>query len=252
VPLNFLLEVLMRGRVWVLLLPLLAGCAANIKDTDLLVSNTFFLPPTSAPTVFFQNRNASDNQQITLSDLNDRLTAKGYRVVKDHQAAQFLVFTNIVYCNQTKPDLPVEVIVSGGYGSGIGSSILSGLSNLANMAGSLASIHPAGAAAGMLGGAASNALGSIGGMFGGRGSGPSVEYKQPEGTVYACVADLQITDQSKRGGTTPLTTSFPGAPPPPGVYQTRVGASVYQKTLNLEETTPLVQQRLSGAVAGFF
>jgi hypothetical protein len=242
----------MRGRAWVLLLLLLAGCAPNIKDTDLLVSNTFFLPPTLATTtVFIQNRNASDNQQITLSDLTDRLTAKGYRVVKDHQAAQFLVFTNIVYCNQTKPDLPVEVIVSGGYGSGIGSSIMSGISNLANMAGSLASIHPAGAAAGMLGGAASNAFGSIGGMFGGRGSGPSVEYKQPEGTVYACVADLQITDQSKSGGTTPLTTSSPGSPPP-GVYQTRVGASVYQKTLNLEETTPLVQQRLSGAVAGFF
>lgn len=232
-----------------LLLPVLLGlltdCAGNIVDTDLLVSNTFFLPPTSANTVFIQNRNASDNQQVTLTDLASRLAAKGYRVVTDHETAQFLVFTNIVYCNQTKPDLPVEVIVSGGYGSSIGGTIMSGLSNVAGMAGMFGG--PMGMAAS---GAASSVLGSIGGMFGGT-SGPSVQYKQPQGIVYACVADLQITDQSKTGGASVPANPAPGSPPPPGVYQTRVGASVYQKKFNAEEATPLVQQRLSAAVAGY-
>lgn len=241
----------MGSRAWlsVLLLPM-AGCASNVLDTDLLVSNTFFLPPTSANTVFIQNRNASDNQQVTLSDLEHRLSTKGYRVVTDHQAARFLLFTNIVYCNQTKPDLPVEVIVSGGYGSSIGGSILSGLGDLAGMAGSLAAMHPAGAAAGMAAQGVTSMLSSVGGMFG-RTRGPSVEYKQPEGLVYACVTDVQITDQSKVGSE-PAPVAAPGSPPPPGVYQTRIGASVYQRKVDLEEATPMMQQRLSAAVAGYF
>ncbi len=235
----------MRRRLLLpILLGLLTGCAGNIVDTDLLVSNTFFLPPTPANTVFIQNRNASDNQQVTLSDLASRLAAKGYRVVIDHETAQFLVFTNIVYCNQTKPDLPVEVIVSGGYGSSIGSTIMSGLSNVAGMASMFGG--PMGMAAG---GTASNVFGSLSGMFG--SSGPSVQYKQPEGIVYACVADLQITDRSKAGGASVPESPAPGSSPPPGVYQTRVGASVHQKKFNAEEATPLVQQRLSAAVAGY-
>jgi len=235
----------MRRRLLLpILLGLLTGCAGNIVDTDLLVSNTFFLPPTPANTVFIQNRNASDNQQVTLSDLASRLAAKGYRVVIDHETAQFLVFTNIVYCNQTKPDLPVEVIVSGGYGSSIGSTIMSGLSNVAGMASMFGG--PMGMAAG---GAASNVFGSLSRMFG--SSGPSVQYKQPERIVYACVADLQITDRSKAGGASVPESPAPGSSPPPGVYQTRVGASVHQKKFNAEEATPLVQQRLSAAVAGY-
>jgi len=226
-----------------------AGCAANVVDTDLLVSNTFFLPPTVANTVFIQSRNASDNQKVTMADLESRLNAKGYQVVKDHQTAHYLLFTNIVYCNQTKPDLPVEMIVSGGYGSGIGSGIMSGLGSLAGMAGSVAAMHPAGAAAGAM---ARSALGSMGGMFGGMGSGPSMEYKEAEGLVYACVADVQITDRSKAGIDPPPATLAPGTPPPPGIYQTRVGASVYQRKTDVDEATPMVQQRLSATVAGYF
>jgi TraT complement resistance protein len=225
------------------------GCAANVVDTDLLVSNTFFLPPAVPNTVFIQSRNASDNQNVAMADLESRLNAKGYQVVKDHQTAQYLLFTNIVFCNQTKPDLPVEVIVSGGYGSGIGSSIMSGLNSLVGMAGSVAALNPAGAAAGTV---ARSALGSMGGMFGGMGSRPSVEYKEAEGLVYACVADVQITDRSKAGSEPPPATPTPGTPPPPGVYQTRIGASVYQRKVDVEEATPMVQQRLSGAVAGYF
>ncbi len=238
-----------RVASWLLSISLCTGCASNVVDTDLLVSNTFFLPPPTAKTVFIQSRNASDNQKVTLSDLESRLNAKGYRVVKDHQTARYLLFTSIVYCNQTKPDLPVEMIVSGGYGSGIGGSIMSGLSSLAGMAGSVAALHPAGAAGSTM---ARSAFSSMGGMFGGAGSGPSVEYKQPEGLVYACVADVQITDRSKAGSEQPSTTPTPGTPPPPGVYQTRIGASVYQLKVDVDEATPMVQQRLSGAVAGYF
>ena len=69
--------------------------AGNIKDTDLIASNTFFLPPSTHKTVFVQARNSSDNQGVSFHDLVPRLTAKGYEVVQDHSAAHYIVLANI-------------------------------------------------------------------------------------------------------------------------------------------------------------
>jgi hypothetical protein len=219
--------------LFTILLGLLTACAANIRDTDLLVSNTFLLPPTAADTVFIQNRNASDNPQVTLSDLESRLNAKGYRVVKDRQSAQFIVFTNIVYCNQTEPDLTAEAIVSGGYGSGItpGQDSAADISKiLGGQVGKTA------------GGIASRVLGSINKFF--------KDGEAVEGVVYACVGDLDITDRGKATDE-PAPHPTPGSPPPAGVYQIRVGATVTQKKFDEKEATLLVQQRLSAALAGY-
>jgi hypothetical protein len=225
---------------------LTTGCAANIRDTDLLSSNSIMLAPSIARTVFLQTRNSSDNQDVSLNDLGSRLGAKGYQVVQDPQAAAYVVLTNIVYCNQTKIELPVEAMVAGGYGSGIGSSIMSGLHGLTGMA------SMAGPQGALLGGAASmglNAAEGIGDAMGNMFGGPS-RPDANENINYACVADLQITELARTGGLVPV--SQPGTPPPPGVYQTRLAASVHQKKLNEQEATPLLQQRLSAAVAGHF
>jgi hypothetical protein len=225
---------------------LATGCAANVRDTDLLASNSVMLPPSVAHTVFLQNRNSSDNQAVSLNDLGSRLSAKGYQIVQDPLAAAYVVLTNIVYCNQTKVELPVEDMVASGYGSGIGSSIMSGLHGLAGMA------SMAGPQGALAGGAASmglNAAEGIGNAVGNMFGGPS-KPNANENINYACVADLQITELVKTGGTLPV--SPPGAAPPSGVYQTRLAASVHQMKLDEQEATPLVQQRLSAAVAGHF
>ena len=225
---------------------LLAGCSANVRDTDLLASNSIMLAPSTARTVFLQNRNSSDNQDMSLNDLVSRLGAKGYQVVQDPQTAAYVVLTNIVYCNQTKVELPVEDMVAGGYGSGIGSSIMSGLHGLTGMA------SMAGPQGALIGGAASmglNAAEGIGNAVGNMFGGPS-RPDANENINYACVADLQITELGRMGGALPV--SQPGTPPPSGVYQTRLAASVHQKKLNEQEATPLVLQRLSAAVAGHF
>ncbi len=112
----------------------LTAYAGNIKDTDLIASNTFFLTPSSQKTVFIQARNSSDNQEVSFHDLGSRLLAKGYEVVQDHSAAHYIVLANIVYCNITKPEMPVESIVASGYGGGFGSSMMSGLHGLTSMA----------------------------------------------------------------------------------------------------------------------
>jgi TraT complement resistance protein len=224
----------------------LVAYAGNIKDTDLITSNTFFLPPTTANTVYIQARNSSDNQEVSLHDLGARLTAKGYQVVQDHTAAHYILLANIVYCNITKPEMPVEAIVASGYGSGIGSSIMGGLQGLTSMA------SMAGPQGALMGSAASMGLSAIEGVGSAIGSmfdGPSTP-KMPDDVNYACVADLQITEQSVMASDP--STGKSGSGVQPGVYQTRLAADVHQKKLNEAEATPLLQQRLSAAVAGNF
>ena len=223
----------------------LAAQAGNIKDSDLIASNVFFLPPSTAKTVFIQTRNSSDNQDVSWHDLGARLTAKGYEIVQDPSAAHYVVLANIVYCNVTKPELPVETMVASGYGSGFGSSMMGGLSSLTSMA-SMAG--PQGAVAGAAASMGLSAIEGIGSAVGSLFSGPS-KPKMPDDVNYACVADLQITEQATAVS---VLTSTNEQAARPGVYQMRLAADVHQKKMNEAEATPLLQQKLSAAVAGNF
>jgi hypothetical protein len=224
----------------------LAACASNIKDIDLITSNTFFLPPSTANTVFIQARNSSDNQGVSLTDLGPRLTAKGYQIIQDPSAARYIVLANIVYCNVTKPEMPVEHIVAGGYGSGMGSSIMGGLQGLTGM------VSMAGPQGALIGTAASMGLSAVEGVGSAIGSmfGGSSTPRMHDDVNYACVADLQITEQGTTASA--LSAAHPSNSPQTGVYQTRLAADVHQKKLDEKEATPLLQQRLSAAVAGNF
>lgn len=225
----------------------LTAYAGNIKDTDLIASNTFFLTPSSQKTVFIQARNSSDNQEVSFHDLGSRLLAKGYEVVQDHSTAHYIVLANIVYCNITKPEMPVESIVASGYGGGFGSSMMSGLHGLTSMA-SMAG--PQGMLVGTAADMGLSAIEGIGSAVGSLFSSSSSTPKMPDDVNYACIADVQITEQS-------TTTSAPvppksGTGQQPGVHQTRLAADVHQKKLDEAEATPLLQQKLSAAVAGNF
>lgn len=234
----------MRYRAWWLLLAgFLPACAGNIKDTDLISSNTFFLQPSTQNTVFVQARNSSDNQAATLTDLGDRLTAKGYHVVQDPDVANYIVLANIVYCNVTKPELPVEAMVASGYGAGFGASMMGGLQSLAGLA------SMAGPQGAMAGAAASMGLGAIEGVGSAVGSlfGGSSGRRGTDEVIYACVTDLQIADRSAAG-----SGHVAASGEAPGVYQTRLAASAHQKKMKEEEATLWLQRTLSAAVAGNF
>lgn len=215
--------------------------AGNIKDSDLISSNTFFLPPTTEKTVFIQARNSSDNQEVSFHDLGARLSAKGYQVVNDPDSAHYIVLANIVYCNITKPEMPVEAMVASGYGSAFNTTMgaLQGLTNMASMAGPYGAMGGAAASMGL------SAIQGISELIGSSSSAP----KMPDDVNYACVADVQITEQK--------TVKLPGGMKTGtgqefGVYQTRLAADVHQKKLDEAEATPLLQQNLSAAVAGNF
>lgn len=216
--------------------------AGNIKDTDLITSNTFFLPPTTHKTIFIQARNSSDNQGVSFHDLGARLTAKGYQIVDDPDTAHYVILANIVYCNVTKPEMPVESMVAGGYGGGFGSSMMSGLHGLVGMA-SMAG--PQGALAGTAAEMGLGAIEGLGSLFSSSSSAPKI----PDDVNYACIADIQITE---RGGTPIPAGMKTGTGQQTGVYQTRLAADVHQKKLKEEEATPLLQQKLGAAVAGNF
>jgi hypothetical protein len=221
--------------------------AGNIKDTDLITSNTFFLPPSTQKTVFIQARNSSDNQDVSFHNLGSRLTAKGYQIIQDPDVAHYVVLANIVYCNITKSEMPVENIVASGYGGGFGSTMMSGLHGLTGMA-SMAG--PQGALIGTaadMGLSAVEGIGSaVGSLFGSSSSTP----KMPDDVNYACVADIQITEQGATPSVPVGMKTETGRQP--GVYQTRLAADVHQKKLDEKEATPLLQQKLSAAVAGNF
>jgi hypothetical protein len=220
--------------------------AGNIKDTDLITTNTFFLPPSTAKTVFIQGRNSSDNEAVSLIDLGARLTAKGYQIIQDPGEAHYIVLANIVYCNVTKPEMPVESIVASGYGPRIGSSVMGGLQGLTGMA-SMAG--PQGAIVGTAASMGLSAIEGIGSAVGSLFSGSSTP-TMPDDANYACVADLQITEQGT--AVSAPDTAKSGSTTQPGVYQTRLAADVHQRKLDEAEATPLLQQRLSAALAGNF
>lgn len=164
-------------------------------------------------------------------------------MAQDPDATNYIVLANIVYCNVTKPELPVEAMVASGYGSGLGSSLMGGLNSLAGLA------SMAGPQGTMAGAAASMGLGAIEGIGSAVGSlfGRSSGRKGTDEVIYACVTDLQITDRSAAA-----SGAGPAPGQQPGVYQTRLAASVHQKKMKEEEATPLLQQKLSAAVAGNF
>jgi hypothetical protein len=120
---------------------------------------------------------------------------------------------------------------------------LHGLTGMASMAG------PQGALIGTAAEMGLSAIEGVGSAIGSMFSGPSTP-KMPDDVNYACVADLQITEQGATASDPPAAKSGSGAQP--GVYQTRLAADVHQKKLDEAEATPLLQQRLSAAVAGNF
>ncbi len=68
-----------------LCLPLTAF-AGNIKDTDLITSNTFFFHPPRRTRSLFKRVIRPTIKACLLHDLGSRLTAKGYQIIQDPSA----------------------------------------------------------------------------------------------------------------------------------------------------------------------
>ncbi|MBH0201965.1 MAG: hypothetical protein HP496_06630 [Nitrospira sp.] len=98
-----------------LLLALTTGCS-NVIRSGLMNSNTIFLDPNTNRTVYTQLRNASENQQVMLNDVNTKLGTKGYQLVNDSEQANYWIQAKVIYCHKAADGVTPEAVAKAGPG----------------------------------------------------------------------------------------------------------------------------------------
>ena len=230
------------------------GCS-NIIRTGLMNSNTIFLDPNTNRTVYTQLRNASENQQVTLNELNTKLTAKGYQLITAPEQANYWIQAKVIYCHKAAEGVSPESVAKAGAGAGIssGGTVMASASDMSGsgMGGGMRGMDGMPMGGGMPDMNAMMAQAMA--MSGGRGGFPGMQMQQApkeEGVVYLCVADVQITDR-KLGKTLGLPAGGQAASGPK-VQQMRMVGHVRQKDLDIPEATPIIQEKIAKGIAGLF
>lgn len=228
------------------LLVLSTGCS-NIIRSGLMNSNTIFLDPNTNRTVHTQLRNASENQQVTLNELNAKLTAKGYQLLKDPEQANYWIQAKVIYCHKAAEGVTPESVAKAGAGAGISSGGTTMASSSDTSGGGMG-----GGIMGMGGGMPDINAMMRQAMAGGGGF-PGMQMQQApkeDGVTYLCVTDVQITDR-KLGKTIGQPVSGQ-ATSSPKVQQMRMVGHVRQKNIDIPEATPIIQDKVSTGIAGLF
>ena len=225
---------------------LVTGCS-NVIRSGLMNSNTIFLDPNTTRTVYTQLRNTSENQLVTLNEVSNKLTTKGYQVVQDPEQANYWIQAKVIYCHKAADAVTPEAVAKAGPGAGIssgGTSMMSaggdesgmGMAGMPNMGAMMRQAM-----------AMSGGRGGFGGMAGFPGMQPP---PKEDGVTYLCVADVQITDRKlgKLIGR-PAGGQSSGSEK---VQLMRMVGHVRQKSLDIPEATPIVQEKIATGIAGLF
>lgn len=226
----------------------MSGCS-NVIRSGLMNSNTIFLDPSTNQTIYTQLRNVSENQQVTLNDVNTKLTAKGYQLAPDPEQANYWIQAKVIYCHKAADGVTPEGVAKVGPGEGIssgGTAMVSTGSIGDETARGIAGMPDMGTimrqAMAMSGGRA-----GFGSMSGFSGMQPA---PKEDGVTYLCVTDVQITDRKMgkawgqpAGSQTAATQK---------VQKMRMVGHVRQKSLDIPEATPIVQEKIATGIAGLF
>lgn len=240
------LAILHRLTLVLFLLVLSTGCS-NIIRSGLMNSNTVFLDPSMHRTAYIQLRNISENQTITLTDIQTKLTTKGYQVTNDPEQANYWIQAKVVYCHKAAEGVTPESVAKASFGAGV-SSGGTAMVSVNSMGGDETGR--------MIPGGMPNInamMAQVMAMSGGRGGFPGMQMQQTpkeEGVTYLCVTDVQITDR-KMGK--PLGRPMAGQEANgPKVQQMRMVGHVRQKSLDIPEATPIIKEKISTGIAGLF
>ena len=235
-----------RLTLTLFLLLLSTGCS-NIIRSGLMNSNTVFLDPSMNRTSYLQLRNVSENQNVTLTDIQNKLTTKGYQLTKDPEQANYWIQAKVVYCHKAAEGVTPESVAKANFGAGISSggtamasaNSINGDQTGRVMPGRMPDINAM--------------MAQVMAMSGGQGGFPGMQMQQApkeEGVTYLCVTDVQITDR-KMGK--PLGRPMAGqATTGPKIQQMRMVGHVRQKDLDISEATPIIQEKISTGIAGMF
>ena len=248
----------LRLTLMLFLLVLTTGCS-NIIRSGLMNSNTVFLDPSMNRTAYLQLRNTSENQNVTLSEVQTKLTTKGYQLTKDPEQANYWIQAKVVYCHKAAEDVTPESVARANFGAGIssgGSAMVSAKVTGDDQIGRMMQGGRMGPGAMPMGGGMPDINAMMAramAMSGGRGGFPGMQMPQApkeDGVTYLCVTDVQITDR-KMGK--PLGQPTVGqATTGPKVQQMRMVGHVRQKDLDIPEATPIIQEKISTGIAGMF
>lgn len=235
---------------------MLAGCAATQTaigkrelDVQTKMSATIFLDPVGPEqmTVFIQIRNTSDKPELDLSqDIQNVISAKGYRIVKDPNEAKFYLQANILQVGKTNPTA-IQQQMGGGFGAavqgaGLGLMIGSATSGRNGMN----SQQAAGAA--LVGGMAEVIAGSV-----------------VKDVYYSIVTDVQIKERLAKGKQAQVNSKHTMNQGTSGsesvsfndqvdmkTYQTRVISTANKMNLEFDEAAPALRAGLTRALGGMF
>jgi hypothetical protein len=243
-----------RLTLMLFLLVLATGCS-NIIRSGLMNSNTVFLDPSMNRTAYLQLRNTSENQNVTLSEIQTKLTKKGYQLTKDPEQANYWIQAKVVYCHKAAEGVTPESVATANFGAGISSGGTAMVSTKVTGDDQIGRMMQGGRMGmGAMPMPDMNAMmAQVMAMSGGRGGFPGMQMQQApkeDGVTYLCVTDVQITDR-KMGK--PLGQPTAGqATTGPKVQQMRMVGHVRQKDLDIPEATPIIQEKISIGIAGMF
>ncbi len=227
----------------------LAGCAAvttsiEKKDLDVQVkmSDTIFLDPLPprARTVYVEVRNSSDRPDFDLAAaVRQSLSARGFRVVEDPDAANIVIQANVLQVGRTAKSA-AEKALGGGFGGALGGAA-------------------AGAAVGYgLGKAGGNdTLLTIGGALAGAAI-AGVANAAVKDVTYTVITDVQISERVRDGelvsqseaqnlpqGSAGSITQSSSTTTQWKRYRTRIVGTANKANLTYEEAAPVLVERMT-------
>lgn len=235
-----------RLMLMLFLLVLTTACS-NIIRSGLMNSNTVFLDPSMNRTAYLQLRNTSENQNVTLGEVQSKLTTKGYQLTKDPEQANYWIQAKVVYCHKAAEGVTPESVATANFGAGISSGGTAMVSTKPMSVDQTGRTMPGGMPD------INAMMAQVMAMSGGRGGFPGMQMQQApkeEGVTYLCVTDVQITDRIMGK---PLGQPTAGqATTGPKIQQMRMVGHVRQKDLDIPEATTIIQEKISTGIAGLF
>ena len=247
---------LATSLILAILLAILNGCAAvhtsvakRNLDVQTRMSDAVFLDPVSPDkrTVFVQVRNTSDKPNFDLEGpIKNAISAKGYQVIEDPEAAQFKLQAQILSVSRASATA-AEAALNGGYGAPL-AGIMAGATVGVATGGSSQNMAVAGVPGAIVGGLVENVVNAaVQDVF--FVAITDVQISQKAGAGVTGQRDLQV-DASQGIGSSE-TTTFSEVTDEKR-YRTRVMSTANKVNLKYEEAALELNAGLTRVLAGLF